>query len=125
MVSASLKSYLSSRGSRKTSMFTFGTNGDGSDPHSDQYPFAGAKASAHKHSGSPRSAAAHAASAETERAQKIGAGDEGFAMHSIRGDKNTANHGIKKTIHIDVNHESQGSLGLGNSEASEGQKSFV
>ena len=51
------------------------------------------------------SAAAHTASAEADQARTYGAGEEGFAMNNLPGDKQTMDQGIKKMTRIDVDSE--------------------
>ena len=67
-------------------------------------------------------------SAEADRAQEYGAGEEGFAMRYLPGDIKTADQGIKKTTTIDVNGRSaqgsQGSLELGDVERGLGNRDF-
>lgn len=73
-------------------------------------------------------AAAQAISAEADRAQEYGAGEEGFAMNYLLGDMKTADQGIKKTTAIDVSgmsaQGSQGSLELGDVERGLGNRDF-
>ena len=119
-VSASISSYLSRRTLHKknTAVATL-------DPNSDKLPIAKTKDNTFKHSKNPLRAAARTASIEADRAQELGAGDDGFAMKSLPGDKRTMDEGIKKTIRVDVDIESQKSLGLGGSETGEGNTSFI
>ena len=63
-------------------------------------------------------AAVQAASAEADRAEAYGAGEDGFAMNYLPGDKKTTKQGIKKTTTIDIAGTTAGgserSLELGN-----------
>lgn len=51
-------------------------------------------------------AAAHAVSVEAGRAQAYGAGEDGFAMQNLPGDKNPMTQGIEKTTTIDIEDQS-------------------
>ena len=125
-VTSSLQSYLSRRSTRKST--TFGgpiIKGETLHGNSDEGPLSQHRShSAHQHSG-PLEAASHAASAEVDRAVHFGVGDEGFAMKSLPGDKNTMNQGIKKTTRVDVDIENQRNLGLDGYERGEGGRYFV
>lgn len=73
-------------------------------------------------------ATAGAISTKADRAKEYGSGEEGFAMRSLPGDKQTANQGIKKTTRIDIGTrtgESQGSLDLGDLERGLGNRNFL
>ena len=119
-VSAGIRSYLSHRSSRKSSDFALVESPDPSRTPANR------KANA-QHIARPRAAydpalgaAAHAVSAEADRAREYGAGEDGFAMNYLPGDMKTADQGIKKTTRIDVAGRSadasQRSLDLGDVE---------
>ncbi|KAL8746033.1 MAG: hypothetical protein Q9190_001900 [Brigantiaea leucoxantha] len=119
-VAASISSYLSRR-----TLLKDNTTRVALDTNSDKVPIAKTKENTFKPSKTPLRAAAGTASTEADRAQEVGAGDDGFAMKSLPGDKRTMEEGIKKTIRVDVDIESQKSLGLGGSETGEGNTSFI
>lgn len=127
-VSAGIKSYLSHRPSRRSSDPALVVPGNPSGPPANR------KANA-QHIARPKvsydpalGAAAQAVSAEADRAQEYGAGEDGFAMNYLPGDMKTADQGIKKTTTIDVAGSSaqgsQGSLGLGDLERGLGNRDF-
>lgn len=125
-VTAGIKSYLSHRSSRKNSVLV-----DSSEPsrtHADQEANAQRVARALAPHDPALGAAAQAISAEADRAQEYGAGEEGFAMNYLPGDMKTADQGIKKTTVIDVSgmsaQGSQGSLELGDVERGLGNRDF-
>lgn len=73
-------------------------------------------------------ATADAVSNEADRAKEYGVGEEGFAMKSLPGDRQTAYQGIKKTTRADIGTragESQGSLDLGDIERGFGNRDFL
>lgn len=107
--STSLHSYFSRRATRKTSKFGGTKLNNHLDAHSDKQPIAQHKVAISEPT--PLRMAAHAVSVEADRALRFGAGEEGFAMKSLPGDKRTADQGIKKTTQVDVDSSSQGSLG--------------
>ena len=126
-VYAGIKSYLSHRSSRKSSVLV-----DSPDPSTNPAdPEANVRHIAHPQAsrGAALGAAAQAVSAEADRAQKYGAGEEGFAMNYLPGDLKTADQGIKKTTRIDVFGKnaqgSQGSLELGDVERRLGNRDFL
>lgn len=125
-VSAGIKSYLSHRSSRKNSVLV-----DSAEPyqeHPDQEANAPRAARAQAPHDAALGAAAQAVSAEADRAQEYGVGEEGFAMNYLPGDMKTTHQGIKKTTTIDVSGRSaqgsQGSLGLGDLERGLGNRDF-
>ena len=68
-------------------------------------------------------------SAKVDRAKEYRAGEDGFAMKYLPGDKKTANQGIRKTISIDIAgtsaDESQRSLNLEDVERGFGNRDFL
>ncbi|KAL8919524.1 MAG: hypothetical protein Q9208_006716 [Pyrenodesmia sp. 3 TL-2023] len=74
-------------------------------------------------------AAAHTASVGAHEAQAYGAGEEGFAMRSLPGDKQTSAGGTRKTTTIDIEHKrsqsSQRSSVLADIEGGARNKYFV
>ena len=112
-ISASLRSYLSRRSSRKYSTFGLSVAGDPSYAHSDGGPIAQYSTESAK----PGEAARRAASAEIDQAMRYGDGEENFAMHSLPGDKSIMEHDIKKTTRVDVDIERQSSPGLDDIDA--------
>ena len=95
------------------------------DPLSDRSPIAQHKANIAKHSADPLKAAEQSAATEIEHAMQYGAGEEGFVMRSIPGDKKTMDHGIRKATEVDIDIESQKSNGPEEYERMEGSKLFV
>lgn len=116
-VSAGIKSYLSHRSSRRGSDFALVDSRNPSPPP------------ANRDANAASGAAAQAFSAEADRAQEHGAGEDGFAMKYLPGDMKTAEQGIKKTTRIDVSgtsaDQSQKSLDLEDVESGFGNRNFI
>ena len=74
-------------------------------------------------------AAAQAVSAEADRAQEYGAGEDGFAMNYLPGDRKTADQGVKKMTGTNISGRSadgsQRSLELGDVERGFGNRDFL
>ena len=125
-VAAGIKTYLSHRSSHKHRALV--DSSESYQKHPDQEANAPRVARALAPHDPALAVAAQAVSAETDRAQEYGAGEEGFAMKSLPGDMKTGDQGIKKTTTIDVSGRSaqgsQGSLGLGDVERGLGNRDF-
>lgn len=125
-ITAGITSYISHRSQLKASDLALITTGDPS--HVQAYN-PKQKAHAQASHDSALGAAAQAASAEADRSKAHGAGEEGFAMNNLPGDKKTVDQGIKKIARIDANstreYESQRSLELGDLERGLGNRDFV
>ena len=117
-VYAGIKSYISHRSSRKSSVLV-------DSPEANARHIARPQASYDPALG----ADAQAVSAEADRAREYGAGEEGFAMNYLPEDMKTADQGIKKTTRIDVSGRSaqgsQGSLELGDVERTLSNRDFL
>ncbi len=138
-VSAGIASYLSHRSSRRTSGSALVNTRNPSEALADQKPNAHSthdQAYLAKQIAHPRAsfdtafgAAAQAASAEADRAKAYGAGEDGFAMNHLPGDKETGNQGIKKFTRIGVGGTTadgtRESLDLGDSGRGFGNREFV
>ena len=128
VVSAGIKSYLSHRLSRRSNDPSLGDSRNPSELPAN--PKANAQHITHPQASYDPAlgAATQAISAEADRAQEYGAGEEGFAMRYLPGDIKTADQGIKKTTTIDVSGRSaqgsQGSLELGDVERGLGNRDF-
>ena len=126
-VYAGIKSYISHRSSRKSSVLvdSLDPSANPADPEANARHIARPQASY----GAALGAAAQAVSAEADRAHEYGAGEEGFAMNYLPEDMKTADQGIKKTTRIDVFGKSaqgsQGSLELGDIERRLGNRDFL
>lgn len=99
---AGINSYLSHRSFRRSSSETLVDPNHPSKPASFFAKFFHRGQASHE---SAFEAAAHSASVEAGRAQAYGAGEDGFAMQNLPGDKKPK-QGIKKTTTIDVEDKS-------------------
>ncbi len=125
-ITAGITSYISHRSQHKASDIALINTGD---PSHDQAHNPKHNAHAQASSDSAFGAAAQAASAEADRSKAHGAGEEGFALNNLPGDKKTVDQGIKKITRIDAKstraYESQRSLELGDVERGFGNRDFV
>lgn len=118
-VLSGITAYFANRPLRRSRGFALVDSGNPSKTPADHKPESQRVAQPKTSYDSAFGAAAQAVSAEADRAKDLGAGEDGFAMKSLPGDKRTANQGIKKTTRIDVGSSADGSLGnlsLGNAE---------
>ena len=129
LVTTSIASYMSHRSLRRSSDAV--VNDKTQTPQTRSVQGLNAPEAAHLPFGGDPAllATAEAISTEADRAKAYGTGEEGFAMKSLPGDKQTAKQGIKKTTRIDVDTngagKSQGSLELGDLERGLGNRDFL
>lgn len=103
-LTSGINSYLSHRSFRKsTSGALVDQDNDSSKPGAFLGKIFHPQGASHK---SALEAAAYTVSVEAGRAQAYGAGEEGFAMQNLPGDKATMTQGIQKTTTIDIDDTS-------------------
>ena len=119
-MTAAINSYMSHRSQRKTSGITL-VNASG--PSNTQAH------NTEQNEDQAFQAAVQASSAEADLSKYHGAGEEGFAMNNLPGDKENMDEGIRKFTRIDIAStkadERQRSLELGDPDRSRGNRDFV